>query len=365
MKIYLNIFQIIILFGTINGFVWSILIFFNKKKKQANFYLSLLLFLVSLGSIKIILQEQIENFNYILPIPLLYQFALGPLLYLYLRLSLGRPYQRYAQILINFIPSLLFDVCATFMFFILRRHGYIEETEKLSFLLDILAFFSFSVYWLYSYRLVRLFQNNANGQHGRSTTTWAKNIIIASVTIIVTWLIYIVWVIGFHSVPLAGMQPYYPVYLIFCLCVYSIGIFGYYRTEFGMLSTLTYEKRLLFSHAELLERQKMVSERIKNDFLYRDDQLSLQKLSKVLGVSINELSYIINTGFKMNFNDLINEYRIIDFKEHLSDNQNQKYTLLAIAYKSGFNSKASFYRAFKKSTGKTPASFYKDLNTKK
>lgn len=361
MKIYLNIFQILILLGTINGFAWSILIFFNKNKKQANIYLGLLLFLFSLGSIKIILQEQIRNFNYILPIPLLYQFALGPLLYLYLRASLSKSYQKYFQLWIHFIPSLLFDVGTTFLFFRLRWHGHLEEIAKLSFLLDVLAFFTFSGYWLFSYKLVRQFQHSTGKQSGLVITNWAKKIVVASVLIVVTWLIYIIWVVGFQSQPLAGMQPYYPVYLVFCLCIYSIGILGYYRPEIGMQSMPSYEKKLLLSDTALLEKQKMVSERIKNDLLYRDDQLSLQKLSKKLGLSVNELSYIINTGFKMNFNDLINEYRIMDFKDHLSDTGNQKYTLLGIAYKAGFNSKASFYRAFKKATGKTPAAFYKEI----
>jgi len=361
MEIHLNIFQIVILIGTINGFVWSILIFVNKHKKLANIYLGVLLFLFSFGSLKIILQEQIRNFNYILPIPLLYQFAFGPLLYLYLRSSLGNSYKKYSQVLVYFIPSLFLDVFAAFLFFKLRWLGRIQEIEKLSFLLDILAFTSFSIYWILSLKLVKRFQKNIGKQPHHLITNWAGKTVAAAFLIVLTWLIYIIWVIGFKAQNIAGIQPYYPVYLIFCLCIYSIGIFGYYRPEIGILSVPLFEKKILLSDNELRQKQKMVSGRIKNDLLYRDDQLSLQKLSKELSIPVNELSYIINTGFKMNFNDFINEYRIVDFKERLLDAGSEKYTLLGIAYESGFNSKASFYRAFKKTTGKTPSEFYKAL----
>jgi AraC-like DNA-binding protein len=41
-------------------------------------------------------------------------------------------------------------------------------------------------------------------------------------------------------------------------------------------------------------------------------------------------------------------------KRLLSDEKNKNYTLLALAYEAGFNSKASFNRAVKKLTGKPP-----------
>jgi AraC-like DNA-binding protein len=64
-------------------------------------------------------------------------------------------------------------------------------------------------------------------------------------------------------------------------------------------------------------------------------------------------------GFNMNFNDFINGFRIEDFKQRLVNPVNTKFSLMGLAYDAGFNSKASFYRAFKKATGQTPSQFYR------
>lgn len=96
------------------------------------------------------------------------------------------------------------------------------------------------------------------------------------------------------------------------------------------------------------------------DNYYYDENLTLNKLSDQLEIPLKELSYIINTGFNMNFNDFINDFRIKAFKERLKDPQNDKYNFIGLAYEVGFNSKASFYRAFKKSTNQTPGEYYKN-----
>ena len=64
----------------------------------------------------------------------------------------------------------------------------------------------------------------------------------------------------------------------------------------------------------------------------------------------------------MNFNDFINHYRIEAVKVKLREGEHQQTTLLGIAFDSGFNSKATFNRAFKKSTGTTPKNFIENLS---
>jgi len=54
------------------------------------------------------------------------------------------------------------------------------------------------------------------------------------------------------------------------------------------------------------------------------------------------------------FYDFINGKRIEEFKRIVALPENQKYTLLALAYDCGFNSKTAFYIDFKSATGQSP-----------
>jgi AraC-like DNA-binding protein len=87
---------------------------------------------------------------------------------------------------------------------------------------------------------------------------------------------------------------------------------------------------------------------------YLDPELSLQKLARQLGIQANALSRLINDGTGRNFNDFINVYRVQDMMNMLRSGEQKTQTLLGIAFDCGFNSKATFNRAFKKATGLSP-----------
>jgi len=60
---------------------------------------------------------------------------------------------------------------------------------------------------------------------------------------------------------------------------------------------------------------------------------------------------------KTNFFDFINRYRIEEFKIQSILKANNHLSIMGIAYNCGFNSKASFYRAFKKFEGISPTDY--------
>ena len=96
---------------------------------------------------------------------------------------------------------------------------------------------------------------------------------------------------------------------------------------------------------------------------YKDPDLSLSKLATQLHLSTNQLSQVINQFYQKNFYDFINSYRIEEVKLSMINGAVKRHTLLGIALESGFNSKATFNRFFKKYTGITPSQFLKDQNT--
>ena len=119
-------------------------------------------------------------------------------------------------------------------------------------------------------------------------------------------------------------------------------------------SSLTKEKSF-----ELFESLKLFMLKKKP---YQDSELTLYSLAKQFEIHPNHLSQLINQSCNQNFFDFVNEHRVNDVKEILLANQYRNLSLLGIAFEAGFNSKASFNRAFKKFTGMTPSEFKRKSN---
>lgn len=90
---------------------------------------------------------------------------------------------------------------------------------------------------------------------------------------------------------------------------------------------------------------------------YEDAELTLDGLATALGIHPNHLSQVINSLEGKNFYQYVNDLRVEAFIRLAQDPENKKYTLIALAYQCGFNSKATFNRHFKKVTGLTPSAY--------
>lgn len=88
---------------------------------------------------------------------------------------------------------------------------------------------------------------------------------------------------------------------------------------------------------------------------------SLQELSAKTGINVPTLSALINREYRMNFNDFINQHRVAYFKELLLNEDYHRWTLEALAYKAGFNSRTTFIRAFTKFACCSPSQYLKKL----
>lgn len=97
--------------------------------------------------------------------------------------------------------------------------------------------------------------------------------------------------------------------------------------------------------------------KIEEDQLYLIEDLSLSDLAHELAIEPYLLTRFINHHLHSTFHDLINAYRIKDAQERLRHAPSE--TILDIAFAVGFNSKASFNRIFKKTTGTTPSQYRK------
>jgi AraC-like DNA-binding protein len=115
-------------------------------------------------------------------------------------------------------------------------------------------------------------------------------------------------------------------------------------------------KSVVVPQRELQVLAQGIEEYLMQSGMYTNPDLTIGILAKGMNISTEKISAAINKEMNKNFFDLINEKRVDKAKELLSNKINQM-TIEAIAYEAGFNSRASFYRAFKKCTSLTPSEY--------
>ena len=90
---------------------------------------------------------------------------------------------------------------------------------------------------------------------------------------------------------------------------------------------------------------------------YLQSQIRIKDLADLTGISSHQISQVLNESFNQNFYEFINTYRVKKAISLIEDPKNLSLTFSAIGFEAGFNSKTTFYEAFKKTTGTTPAQY--------
>lgn len=103
----------------------------------------------------------------------------------------------------------------------------------------------------------------------------------------------------------------------------------------------------------ILKLEKLLMEKE----LYKDPNLSIQKLAQKIGVGNDLLSKAINVHYGVPFRTLINNKRIELAMVLLLDEQFKSYSIEGIAKSVGYSNMATFYNNFKLIAGVTPTYF--------
>lgn len=146
-------------------------------------------------------------------------------------------------------------------------------------------------------------------------------------------------------------------WLLGALLVLAGAAAGLYRYRKRRRMILPARGRELLDSRQADELSKKLLYLLDVEKIYRRNTLSLRTLAKALGISTHQLSWLINERLQENFTSLINRRRVQETMQRLAGGNNGTEPILEIAYSVGFNTKASFNRAFKKYAGNTPARF--------
>jgi AraC-like DNA-binding protein len=106
-----------------------------------------------------------------------------------------------------------------------------------------------------------------------------------------------------------------------------------------------------------VELQARLTELLRTERPYLDNDLSLATLAQLLHTSTHHLSQVLNQRLKQNFYELINELRVREVQRCLIDPAYAGQSILEIALDSGFSSKATFNAAFRRHADTTPSEF--------
>lgn len=96
---------------------------------------------------------------------------------------------------------------------------------------------------------------------------------------------------------------------------------------------------------------------LENEEVFRNPEINVNSFTEKFDLNKSTVSQFLRDNDYENFQDLINRFRVQNFKNRVQNNQFENYDLVGIAKECGFKSKATFYRVFKKYENCTPGEY--------
>lgn len=117
-----------------------------------------------------------------------------------------------------------------------------------------------------------------------------------------------------------------------------------------------------YRHSQLTDQsslslKKSLDRLLKEQEVYRENDLRLDSLATYLDCNTHQVSQVINQFYGKNFFELINSYRVKHVRKILESDDYDHYTIQQIAFESGFNNKVSFNKYFKAAYKLTPSAY--------
>lgn len=323
--------------GAFNGFLLSLYFAINAKKKNfTNYFLSLLLLVLSIRIIKSVFFYFTPHIsNIFIQIGLSACIMIGPLLYLYLNSYSDKK----ANWKIHVIPYLVL-MTALGIFY-----PYVEHQAIWSRWIVCGIYFQWFMYIILSFKyMLPIIQKLKKKENLKNLDVWFLSIYLG---VLFIWLAYTI----------AAYTSYIVGALSFTFVLYLIVLLLIFRNSNE--STAFFEEKEKYKNREIDKKTLQLIEQkfslILDKELFLNPNFTLEDAAKELKITKHILSQYVNEILGKSFSSLIKEYRVEKAKQLLETETN--YTIESLGYDSGFNSKSTFFTAFKKITGSTPAEY--------
>lgn len=370
-----------------NGIVFSFLLLKKgiQNNNNANKWLSFLLFLCAMYIAPYMLgyagwysRKVTREILYF--IPFMQVLLIGPVIFFYTKSLLNSTFKISKKEYYHFIPALIYLIYSLIVFItdklILDEfYFYADGRDKdMANWYQIAGIISMVYYLIASLKFYKNYKKLVFDKVSFADSIlfeWIPNFLIAFLSIVVLRVLLFLLNPEWGNF---GNQFWH--YIAFSIVVLYVSVNGYANAvKMSFLNDVNSESINVYQESDEDYKTKQdntnleeiefwkdkILHLVESEKVFKNPTLTLSDLSKLLNTNTKNISKSINSGFDMNFNDFINHYRIKAVKEKLHKEEHKTSTLLGIAFDCGFNSKATFNRAFKKSIDLSPKDYLKNL----
>ncbi|WP_196892208.1 helix-turn-helix domain-containing protein [Aureivirga marina] len=335
--------QFLFFFSALGAFNSSILsvyfLFFTKSKNISNYFLGGLLTVLSIRIWKSLFFYFNHNLskNY-LQIGLTACFFIGPFLYFFIKSKQKKEIHWKAHL------GILFGIISI-IGFLFPYKLHVEFWSK--YLYKIINY-QWLIYMIISTFLLKNSLKKLTKKSEKCTKNeiWMLSIYFG---------IFLIWAAYFTS----SYTSYISGALSFSFAFYITILLFFINKNKEKQSIQAKEKYVnsKITKEEAIQILSQINLHLKEKELYKNSNLTLTILAKELKIRPHLISQVLNENLQKNFPQFINEFRIQEAIKLLKTENHLKMEI--IAENCGFNSNSTFYSAFKKVTGTTPAKYAK------
>lgn len=327
--------------GAFNGFILALYFaLIAKRKKFSNYFLALLLLMLSIRIIKsVFFYFNPALSNTFIQIGLSACILIGPFLFLYLKSYSGREKSNWQIHVLPYITGI------TILGFL---YPYVEHSAVWSRWIVKGIYLQWLIYIIASTTYIKpVFKKLKDKESLKNIDVWLLSIYTG---VFIIWFAYSV---GAYTSYIVGALSFsFILYLIVLLIIFR-----------NIKESTFFQEKEKYKNKEIdkeaLKQIETALSVIGEKELFLNPNLTLDETAKELNLSKHLLSQYLNEILQKSFSSFINEYRIEKAKILL--HTKTAYTIEGLGYDSGFNSKSTFFTTFKKFTGKTPAEYQKNM----
>jgi AraC-like DNA-binding protein len=369
----------ILIIGVFEGIFLAALLLTKKRRTISDTILATFFLIFSLNIFLSFMEAYNRQNGFPYPIFILTAAPLlllhGPFLWLYIKSLTDQYFRIKPKYYLNLIPFLALLLQHSLTIYILPTENRIEyvqneifkQTFAYPFFIVLIALSPIAYFYL-GLRLIRQYKQKIEGYFSQTAgidLKWLRMIFGSWISISVLINSFFIIDLVYPIAPFGMMQFF--SFVIAAIYVIFIGFYGLRQENVFLTNSInlnlevataqpvdSYSKPLKEDEKEFIQT---LLKHMNEHKPYLQSEITLKALSDELKVGTEYLSEIINNDLNKNFFDFINHYRIEEFKNQSKNEKNKHLNIIGLAFNCGFNSKATFNRVFKNSTGLTPSEY--------